>query len=118
MELFFRVYLDAFYLFSDDEFCFDVKITVVLHGADLMWWLGTCGSNGFMYENYKKYIFRCCLGPGQHTLTCINKQNPYGWGDGHIEIQGHRYCNDFISYRLIQQIMIRSMIIMIFLSES
>ena len=103
---------------SDDEVCFDVKITTVRYGADTMWWLGTCSSNGLIYDHYKKYIHRCCLRPGQHTLTCINKQNPYGWGDGHIEIQGHRYCNDFMSYRLIQRIIIRSMIIIIFMSAT
>ena len=84
---------------------------------DLEWQIGPCYNNGTWYldkniENYKKfekYIERCCITPGQHTLTCINKQKPFGWGMGYIEIQGHRYCDDFMSYRLMQKITIDSM---------
>ena len=62
-----------------------------------------------MYGNNQNYIQKCCLKPGQQTLTCINTIKPYGWDDGYIEIQGHRYCNDFMSYRSMQTITITGM---------
>lgn len=102
-------------VFVDIEVCFDVKISTIQFGfdyspdgADIIWWrLGTCEKAATKYYQYKKYIQRCCLKPQQHILTCINKKNPYGWGDGYIEIQGHRYCDDFMSYKSIQKVTIR-----------
>ena len=108
-------YNDYFLIhFSDHEVCFDVKISTVQYGhvygtdGDIMWWrLGTCEKVGPPYERWKKYIQRCCLKQQDHILTCINKKNPYGWGDGYIEIQGHRYCDDFLGYKSMQKITIR-----------
>ena len=74
----------------------------------MQWRLGICDSLPMIYDNNKKYIKRCCLEPGIHTLTCINKRHPYGWGDGYVEIQGHRYCDDFMSFKLMNKIKIRS----------
>ena len=103
--------------FADDKVCFDVKISTIQYGfefrsmynrSDAIWWrLGTCEKVGDPYEQYKNYIQRCCLKPQQHILTCINKKHPYGWGDGYIEIQGHRYCDDFMSYKLMQKVTIK-----------
>ena len=103
------------YDFSGDEVCFDIKTFTIQYGSDSQWLLGTCNSIGKEYKNFKKYIDRCCLKPGQYTLTCINTKNPYGWGDGYVEIQGHRYCDDFMSYRLLQKISIRSKFMIIIL---
>ena len=93
--------------FTGNENCFNVKMSAVQYGSDAEWQLGACSSVGTKYDNHKKYIHRCCLKPGQHILTCINKRNPYGWGNSYIEIQGQRYCDDFMSYRLMQKIGIR-----------
>ena len=79
------------------------------YGLDSDWQLGTCGNVGTKHGNYIRVIQRCCLRPGPYVLTCINKKKPYGWGEGYIEIQGHRYCNDFMSYRIMQKITIKSM---------
>ena len=95
--------------FLDDEVCFDVKISTAQYGSDLEWRLGTCNSIGILYPT-KIYIHRCCLKPGRHTLTCINRRNPFGWDGGYIEIQGHRYCDDFMAYRLMQTINIKGII--------
>ena len=78
------------------------------YGFDSEWQLGTCGNVGTTLGNYGRSIQRCCLRPGQYVLTCSNKMNPYGWGEGYIEIQGHRYCNDFMSYRIMQKVTVRS----------
>ena len=86
-----------------------MQISTVQHGEDSEWHLGSCNSLGVVYGNHQTYIQKCCLKPGQQTLTCINKRKSYGWDDGYIEIQGHRYCNDFMSYRIMQRITIKGM---------
>ena len=96
------------FLFAVDDICFDVKILTIQHGFDVEWHIGHCDSVGTTYDDHKRYIQRCCLKPGRQILTCVNKRNPYGWGDGYIEIQGHRYCDDFMSYQLIQDVEIIS----------
>ena len=68
------------------------------------WQFSSCSSIGVHYDKYTKYIHRCCLNPGNYTLICRNKEKPHGWNDGYIEIQGHRYCDDFLSYRVMQKI--------------
>ena len=95
--------------FTDEEVCFDIKISTVHHGSDSEWQLGICDGKGTTYQNFREYLQRCCIKPGKHTLTCTNRRNPYGWDEGYIEIQGHRYCNDFMSYRLMQKIIITGM---------
>ena len=94
---------------ADHKICFDVKISTAQHGTDSEWSLGSCDSIGIKYSKHTKYLERCCLQPGEHILTCINRRNPYGWDSGYIEIQGHRFCDDFMSHRMIQKINIRSM---------
>ena len=79
------------------------------HGPNLEWQLGSCDSTAIDYENFKTYIRKCCLKPGPYILTCTNERKPYGWDKGYIKIQGHSYCNDFLSYRLMQRIIIKSM---------
>ena len=84
-----------------------MKISTLQY-SDIEWRLGICEQVVSEYIPYKKYIQRCCLKPQQHILTCINKKVPRGWGDGYIEIQGHRYCDDFMAYKLMQKVTIRS----------
>ena len=96
-------------MFSVDENCFDVTVLTVMNGKDVEWHIGTCNSLEITYQETNRYLHRCCLQPGEYLLTCINKRNPYGWNHGYIEIQGHRYCDDFLSYKSMQKITIKSM---------
>ena len=72
----------------------------------MKWSLGNCSSS---YE-YRRIDFghseRCCLTPGMYTLTCENTKTPVGWYDGYVEIQGHKYCHDFMGYKAMRQITI------------
>ena len=97
------------FLYFIAKICLDLQISTVQQGEYSEWHLGPCNNLGTEYVNHRNYIQRCCLEPGQHTLTCINKRKPYGWDDGYIEIQGHRYCNDFMSYKITQKITIKGM---------
>ena len=62
--------------------------------------------NNVKYTDYMLYIHRCCIDPGQYTLTCINTKHPHGWKNGYIEIEGYRYCDDFMSYKAMRRISI------------
>ena len=85
-------------------------MSTVRYASDFEWQLGTCNSHGIeQISGNTKFIHRCCLRPGKYTLTCIRKNGPYGWNEGFVEIQGHRYCNDFLSYKLMQEIRIKGM---------
>ena len=51
---------------------------------------------------------RCCLRPGRYTLTCINEKSMYGWKDTWLEIDGKKYCDDFIGFRAMRPIFVNS----------
>ena len=79
-------------------------------GNFLQWNLGTCSSTeNTQYEQNTMYLERCCTEPGKKVLTCRNKHNPDGWKEGFIEIQGHRYCDDFVAFKGMRQVMIEGM---------
>ena len=67
-------------------------------GHQISWKFGKCSSSG-KYTDYMMYMHRCCLEPGKYILSCINTEQPHGWKNGYIEIEGFRYCNDFMSYK-------------------
>ena len=77
------------------------------------WDLGACKSVNFDVNNtvYKypgTYTERCCLLPGNHLLKCYNVVPVQGWKDAQILIEGHEYCDDFISYTAMRKIVISS----------
>ena len=94
--------------------CMDIKIRVVKENEELLnisrrWELGSCsGSNN--YESNFTYVKheRCCLIESQHTLTCYNEKGSYGWGRSSIEIQGKKYCDDFVGFKVRHLIRINS----------
>ena len=59
------------------------------------------------YEANKTYIDNCCLTPGVYTLRCMNLEGPYGWGKSFLEIQGQRYCDDFVGSKGLRRIDIK-----------
>ena len=59
--------------------------------------------NDLMHTN----IERCCNVPGQHMLKCEikrSREKDQGWAENFIEIQGHRYCHDFVGYSGLRRI--------------
>ena len=48
----------------------------------------------------------CWLAPSDHVLECYNKDYSKGWPNAYIEIQGHRYCDDFVSIKALRRIRI------------
>ena len=72
------------------------------------WQLGSCANGSVSYERNYTYTKneRCCLPQGMHTLTCHNEKGPFGWGKSSIEIQGQRYCDDFVGFKAMRNVFI------------
>ena len=92
--------------------CMNTKIRVEKERDERLnisrrWELGSCGGSK-NYDGNFTYIKheRCCLKPGEHILTCHNEKGPYGWGRSSIEVQGQRYCDDFIGFKAQRSILI------------
>ena len=102
--------------------CFDIQLNIVGEAQDetsnlerenvtMRWKLGPCTSlnsieSGATYQYGSVYTERCCLEPGRHTLVCYNDPPSRGWNDAYILINGHRYCDDFISYKSFQNVLV------------
>ena len=50
----------------------------------MKWEFGPC-SSGDKQGDYKQYTQRCCMKPGNYTLTCDNTEKPEGWKGGYLE---------------------------------
>ena len=63
--------------------------------------------NGPWSKPMKTHYDRCCLSPGKHTISCINEQSTYGWGNAYLEIDGERYCDDFIGFKSMRTLFVQ-----------
>ena len=72
------------------------------------WKMGSCYGPKDTYGTDTNiiYVERCCLAPGQYLLNCANDKGPYGWGKSYLEIQGQRYCDDFVGYKATRTVFI------------
>ena len=59
---------------------------------------------GWKYAPNETHYDRCCLLVGQYTLTCVNRQSNYGWGNASLEIDGKRYCDDFVGFKAMRRV--------------
>ena len=76
---------------------------------DRKWTLGSCYGPKFgrNYKPNETWIDRCCLPEGQHTLACMNTKSIYGWGNVTFQIDGKRYCDDFVGFKALRKISIK-----------
>ena len=72
------------------------------------WTLGSCSGPKWTisYDENEYYYDRCCLLPGRHSLTCINKKSEFGWGNIKFEINGKQYCDDFVGFKAMRTILV------------
>ena len=88
------------------EVCVDTKLTTKAWGQEISWTFGSCaGAAQGSYADNQEYPERCCLTPGEYTLTCKDSYGD-GWHGGFIEIQGNKYCEDFVGSLTTNQITI------------
>ena len=86
--------------------CEDVLVQTQYDGRSVEWKLGNCLSSR-VYDNYRSYVQRCCLLPGSHTLTCINRDKSEGWKGGNVQYQKISYCNDFFAFKTFRNIQLK-----------
>ena len=60
------------------------------------WTLGSCTAAD-EYARPGAYITQCCTNYETPILTCKNS-DINGWKDSHLEINGHRFCDDVVGY--------------------
>ena len=73
------------------------------------WKLGSCYGPklGRNYSSNEVHYDRCCLSPGNYTLICQNTKSNHGWGNARLEIEGERYCDDFVGFRALRNVFIK-----------
>ena len=81
------------------------------YSQHLRWSFGICSSvnsdaENPVYQYGSIFVERCCLVPGRHTLTCDSSIPTRGWKNAHLTIAGHIYCDNFIGFKLMQNIIV------------
>ena len=73
------------------------------------WKLGSCYGPklGMKYSSKEAHYDRCCLTSGVYTLICQNTKSNYGWGNARLEIEGVRYCDDFIGFKAMRHVSVK-----------
>ena len=71
------------------------------------WPAGSCFGPRATYSPNTTYYERCCLSAGTYTLICKNTKSKYGWGNAYFEINGKRYCDDFIGFKAMRKVSIQ-----------
>ena len=77
-----------------DDICFEVKLTTKGFTDEISWNLGECSGLG-PYSGPSS-IHQCCIAPGTYQLECKDTYGD-GWRGGYIEVDGKRYCENFIN---------------------
>ena len=102
--------------------CLDIELSIggppqnettniLRNNGTAAWELGACSSsnsivNGATYPYLGIYTERCCPRPEKYTLVCHNIPPAKGWKNAYVVIGGHRYCDNFVSYKAFQKISI------------
>ena len=88
--------------------CLDIKLSSGSnYSMAVKWKFGRCSSSNYTFSNHGlavTYIERCWLKQGRQRLTCFKDDQSLGWKDTTIEIEGHTYCDDFITFKAMRQI--------------
>ena len=73
------------------------------------WKLASCYGPkfGMNYSSNEAHYDICCLTPGIYTLICQNTKSNYGWGNAWLEIEGERYCDDFVGFRALRNVSVK-----------
>ena len=92
--------------------CIDIEVVVERVGVkQLRWSVATCssGNDDHKYRTIGKYKERCCIVPGRKILSCHSDGRALGWKHAQVRINGHSYCDDFISVKAFREITIHGM---------
>jgi len=74
--------------------CFDITIQTSNFASEISWSLHECG--GSQYTDDSEFASRCCLAPGQYTLSCMDYQGD-GWHGAVLILEGFTFCQNFLT---------------------
>ena len=85
------------------------NVTLNMNYFSRHWQFGSCfgPKHDWHIAPMQTYHDRCCLSPGEYSLTCLNTKREYGWGNAYLEIDGNRYCDDFVGFKAIRKVSIK-----------
>ena len=87
-----------------------MKVNISSHDSSVVpvverkWNFGSCHSSEGYTRYASQYTERCCLAEGQEYVLACQTSLPGGWKDGFVEVQGHKYCDDFITSKAMYKI--------------
>lgn len=75
--------------------CVDAEMTLQTSswGNEITWNIADIFM-GTGYSSHSTNALSCCLPAGEYELECVDSWGD-GWHGGYIEIDGHRYCEEF-----------------------
>jgi len=79
---------------TTDSSCRSFHMITKSYGSEISWTVGNCEGNS--YISNKEYDLICCIEDGEYELSC-NDAYGDGWNEGYLEIDGIRYCEEFIT---------------------
>ena len=84
----------------DERKCHTIKIRTAEYGSENSFGIKSgsktvCGSHQ-QYNDHGNFEEECCMVPGTYTVNCKCSYGD-GWHGGYLEIDGTRYCEDFLS---------------------
>ena len=78
--------------------CIDIQFNVMYIGLweAISWSLGPCSSSqAYTSRSTRTFVERCCIVPGRYMLLC---QSPRSGYVGYLDIEGHKFCNNFVGF--------------------
>lgn len=88
---------------TESQYCFDVKAVTKRYSYEYSWNIGCvdqycqmCANNA-TFGRKAEYHQKCCLPADQkeYSINCFDSSGD-GWRGGYLEINGIRYCEDFL----------------------
>ena len=84
----------------DERKCHTIKIRTEDYGSENSFKIKrgsktVCGSHQ-RYSDHANFEEECCMVPGTYTIDCECSYGD-GWHGGYLEVDGTRYCEDFLS---------------------
>ena len=88
---------------TESQYCFDVKTQTVGYGHENSWNIGCADqycqmcANDVTFSSRGQHHQKCCLPADQneYSINCFDSSED-GWHGGYLEINGIKYCEDFL----------------------
>ena len=102
-------------IYKNSQYCFNVKTVTGDHGIENSWNIGCVDHycqiciNERKFDLHNTYDRECCLFEDQkeYNINCYDSYKD-GWHGGYLEINGVKYCEDFLEGYMANYTMTKS----------